>query len=193
VRLTLTIASALIAVLSGQALHAGEAQSFGLRSTTGAAQLMLPSSCRCPLPCCACRSTRRRSSGVIVIGWCLPGASLLLIRATVSRGPKRGLALSIGRYTDLNLPPVGRVLQFYLERAGIDANRRTLPPEKDPVRSNLSPSKPLRKRNLQNPAFASWHNSMPACAWRNARSWFACGFHQGGSRLVGSDGSRTVF
>ncbi len=26
---------------------------------------------------------------------------------------------------------------FYLERAGIDANRRTLPPEKEPVRSNL--------------------------------------------------------
>ena len=103
------------------------------------------------------------------------------------------LALSIGRYTDLNLPPVERLLRFNLERAGIDANRRTLPPEKDPVRSNLSPSKPPHKRNLQNPAFASWHNSMPACAWRNTRSWIACIFHQGGGRLVGSDGSRTVF
>ena len=61
------------------------------------------------------------------------------------------LALSIGRYTDLNLPPVGRLLQYNLERAGIDANRRTLPPEKDLARSNLSSPKPPHKNESPKP------------------------------------------
>ncbi len=47
--------------------------------------------------------------------------------------------LSMGKCANLNFPPVGGLFQFHLERAGIGANRHSLPPEKDPVRSNLSP------------------------------------------------------
>jgi len=79
---------------------------------------------------------------VIVIDWCLLGAFLLLIRRKwANHGLSEGHTLSIRRCTDLNLSPLGRLLALYLERAGIDANRRTLPPEKEPVRSNLFPSR----------------------------------------------------
>jgi len=45
--------------------------------------------------------------------------------------------LSMGRCTNLNLSSRGRSLLLYLERAGIDANTRTQPPEKAPVRSTF--------------------------------------------------------
>ena len=40
------------------------------------------------------------------------------------------LILSIGRCTNLNLFSIGRSLLLGLERAGIDANKRKLPPVK---------------------------------------------------------------
>jgi len=60
-------------------------------------------------------------------------------------GPGMAQTLSIGICTNLNLSSNGGLLQFYLERAGVDANRRTLPPEEVPVRSNLSPSHSARQ------------------------------------------------
>ena len=45
--------------------------------------------------------------------------------------------LSMGRCTNLNLSSKGGTSLRYLERAGIDANTRTQPPEKAPVRSTF--------------------------------------------------------
>ena len=63
----------------------------------------------------------------------------------VAQGQGWPTILPIGRCTNLSLSANGRSLLLYLERAGVGANRRTEPPQNQPVRSNHSHSHSTRQ------------------------------------------------
>jgi len=67
------------------------------------------------------------------------------IDSLASVGPGMAQILSIGRCTYLHLSSKGGSLLLYLERAGIDANRRNLPPAESACPLHLSRSHSARQ------------------------------------------------
>ena len=66
------------------------------------------------------QSTNKNHSG--------PGMAQTKLHPIIELCPNWGQTLCIGRCTDLNLSPNGGLLLLHLERAGVIAYKRTLPP-----------------------------------------------------------------